>query len=738
MAHTALNLVVADIAIDRADGHAFEQFARAFMAALIGVNYVPLGGIADGGADGLEEVFGTTTASHFSQFTRQEDHRAKIRHTIKRLREVGRTPLRLTYVTSRVVPLLDQEEELLASELNVGITIRDRPYLVAQVNRNEQTIAAFGSYVATFVGDLLQVGATELFSSLSSEQLRSAVVFLSQELANRHGTVPLSEKIVDSLIIWSLRDTDPAQKKLMTRDQMLAAIVEVLPASKRVVTGILDHRISELSSRSHPAGRLINIYKSEKSYCLPFETRQTVQEENAADLCMKTDVLAGFVAKAATAAQTLNYHEVDADIVGAIALTALEKGFQQQGLIIASWVAGTDAANPPNFSEIVADTIRERGLHGEPALKAATTTMAVIRLAFTASSDAERRLFNRWSKTFALLFSLQNEPRVVEWIKGGSSSFNLYIGSDILIRALSEQYLAKEDRLASNALEILNVAGSKLVLAEPVADEIWTHIKAADHEFRNHYANQEPYLTLEFAQSCSRILIQTYLYARMSPIEGVQRPRGWISFLDGMVPYETLHTGQGKFSLIQYLCARFGMSYENSADLQKLVDPEELDILTERFTPLKQHKGESAATLARNDAMMVLSIYGKRAALHEEYKPNPFGYRTWWLTNESSIRRVTSDMVSFRGVSYMMTPDFIMQYVALNPNLDLVVQSYARIFPSTLGISIGASVPDDLLHDMLARLDASSGYDDARLKVEAASLSNRLMADFGKQYRLSG
>ena len=167
------------------------------------------------------------------------------------------------------------------------------------------------------------------------------------------------------------------------------------------------------------------------------------------------------------------------------------------------------------------------------------------------------------------------------------------------------------------------------------------------------------------------------------------------------------------------------------------MDLEDLERLTERFTPLKQHKGDSAATLARNDATMVLAVYGKRAVLHEEYKPNPFGYRTWWLTNESFIRRATQDMVTAKGVGYMMTPDFIMQYVALNPKLDLVVQSYARIFPSTLGISIGASVPDDLLHEMLARLDASAGYDEARLKVEAAYLSNRLMADFGRRYRLN-
>jgi hypothetical protein len=80
----------------------------------------------------------------------------------------------------------------------------------------------------------------------------------------------------------------------------------------------------------------------------------------------------------------------------------------------------------------------------------------------------------------------------------------------------------------------------------------------------------------------------------------------------------------------------------------------------------------------------------------------------------------------------------VMQYIALNPEMDAVRKSYAKIFPSTLSISLGARVPDEVLHRMLERLRTSADYNDARLKVEAAALSNELMSDFGRTYRLRG
>lgn len=82
------------VALERVEGNPFERFVNAFYPAVAGVTYVPLGGTHDGGADGLfdlglSEVRGKQSA--FLQASTQEDHRSKIRETIKRLLAFGRT-----------------------------------------------------------------------------------------------------------------------------------------------------------------------------------------------------------------------------------------------------------------------------------------------------------------------------------------------------------------------------------------------------------------------------------------------------------------------------------------------------------------------------------------------------------------------------------------------------------------------------------------------------------------------
>ena len=297
-------------------------------------------------------------------------------------------------------------------------------------------------------------------------------MFLSQELDICAGTSPLDQKIADALIIWALRDTDPDRRVFMTQDQILAAIVEVLPSARSIVSRALTRRLKELSSKNHPEGRQINAYRTEGTYCLPFSTRETVQAENATDLLLRETVSSGFADRAASAAKDREFTHIDASAVAAVCMATIEKSFEEQGLAITRSISDTGDAEIGPLPEIMAERVRELGLGGDQALRTADIALRVIRAAFYASTEAERRLFNRWSRTYALLFSVQNEPHIVEWMRQSATRFHLYIGSDVIIRALSERFLRKEDRLGSNALDILAAAGATLVLTEPVLEEI--------------------------------------------------------------------------------------------------------------------------------------------------------------------------------------------------------------------------------------------------------------------------
>jgi len=259
------------VALERVDGSHFENFFKHFFCGYFGNVFAPLGGVHDGGADAVlddDGVVENRTANTYFQATIQQDHRSKIRGTIKRLREVGRTVTGLTYITSRIVPKLDQEEALLSEELGIFLRIRDGEWLTHQINHNDGTRAAFEAYLKQFVTFISAPGASDIIPETSEITSRTLAVFLRQEVDKRTSKSSLLESITDTLILWALEDTDPDKGKLMTRDKILARVEEVLPSAAQFIRGVIDHRLSTLSSKSNPTGREIRCHRKADAYCL--------------------------------------------------------------------------------------------------------------------------------------------------------------------------------------------------------------------------------------------------------------------------------------------------------------------------------------------------------------------------------------------------------------------------------------------------------------------------------------
>ena len=124
------------IALDKTTGAEFESFAVQFLSAKFGANFIPMGGIHDGGADGLIDsgLYDVSSqVQHFMQATIEKDYRSKIRRTIRRLREVERAPSQLLYFTNQVISSVDVVEYDLGTELETAIRILDGRYIAAQV-----------------------------------------------------------------------------------------------------------------------------------------------------------------------------------------------------------------------------------------------------------------------------------------------------------------------------------------------------------------------------------------------------------------------------------------------------------------------------------------------------------------------------------------------------------------------------------------------------------------------------
>lgn len=723
---------LAEIALEYAQGTEFELFFQAFYSDLTGTGFVPLGGVGDGGADGFqgENLFETKSKrpGSFYQATTQKDHRSKIRQTIKRLCEFERAPTSLVYFTSQVIPNIDKDEESLSIELDVFIKIRDRKWIVVNINKSPATVAAFNSHLKPAVAFLGEIGGSTIAAQTTDIDARTICVFLGQEVERRRGNTDLLESVTDSLILWALEGTDPDRGVFLERHEILTKIEATLPSAKQFVRGAFDHRLELLASKKNKSGREVRWHKKEDKFCLPYETRKIVELENTEDEFLKIQVLTLFKDRADRYLEKISC-SVDSSQVAHLAHRAIELTFEKEGLELAAFISDdSDQEYYGSISDQVDDAIIEMGISGEDSVLSKDAALDVIRQSFYSSTKQERVYFGKLTRTYTLLFTLRNEPKVVEYFKSMSSNFVLFIGSDIIIRALSERYLDKEDQMTVNMLRILRDAGADLILTDISLSEVHHHLVGTDWEFKNYFMELEPYVDRNVAQHADKILVRAYFYAKLNPLTE-KKVTGWRSFMEQICNYDDLHTSAGREQIKIYLQQRFGFEFASEEDLKNWVDEDEVQELAKKIEPIKKE-----VVLAANDAFQILAVYGKRKAIGEQHRPNPFGYRTWWLTHETRVRQRTGHLVQERGSQYIMRPEFILNFIALSPSTEEVRRSYNTIFPTLLGVRLSNRMRDEVFHDVMNRTKKVKLVDEARAQAMMTNLSNRLKGDNFKKY----
>jgi hypothetical protein len=145
---------------------------------------------------------------------------------------------------------------------------------------------------------------------------------------------------------------------------------------------------------------------------------------------------------------------------------------------------------------------------------------------------------------------------------------------------------------------------------------------------------------------------------------------------------------------------------------------------------LEPHKKK--APLAWNDALMAHLVYVRRKEGKEMDDVSGYGIRTWWLTNEVAITDFTKDLVNDEGASYLMRPDFLLNFLSLLPKKQQAKAIFESLFPSLLGVHLArdhSPAHVDRLHKYLEEIKA---VDPARRRVLVAQKSDELKADLRK------
>ena len=333
----------------------------------------------------------------------------------------------------------------------------------------------------------------------------------------------------------------------MTRGEILARIEGALPAARAFIRGVLDDRLALLSKKGANERR-VRLYSREKKYCLPLSTRELVKQENIEDSALKISVSAVLERRCASVAAE-----------GELALapkvvqtchTVLERIFEHQGLQVARFAANGEVDDElyTNAADLISKVVDETSGNDDSVVVRRVAT-GVLRGTFYDTTPDEQAYLLKLSQTYVLLLLLKNEPKIVEYFRSISSKFNLYVGTDFLVRALSEHYLNDENQTTRNLFIILNAVGANLILTEKAVNELSTHIRSQIFEFENVYMRFENKITLDVVEYIDRILIRSYFYARLAPLSPTKPPAGWRSYIEQFGSYNAIRAERGNDEL---------------------------------------------------------------------------------------------------------------------------------------------------------------------------------------------
>ena len=589
------------------------------MVALRGTSFRPLGGMHDGGADGVdvEGLFKTgDSATTFVQASTQSTPSDKIVETVKRIREVGRDIRLLTYVTNQTVARLDLLEQELGSRCGLAVRIYDAKSIQVQIPGDNRLIQAYYDLLHHHTQYLEGIGRSSLLVPSNHIAEPHVYAFLAANLTDGSADATFVDSVVDALIIYALEGTDPDQGILRSEAEIRQRIVDVLPSAEALVADRLRIRLEAISQKE---GRRIRWHKQDQRWALPYEERRRLQQAMAEDEALWIDARVELIDRFTNSSAGTDLAPTS---LADMTLSTIRKAFERDGLKFSQFLDDSQEHNSdPYISDSLREVLDEEGLSGDARISASQRIISELRRMFYDSTKVQRTLLQRISRAYVVAFALKAEPRVLSYFDDVMDNTWLYVGTDILVVALSERYLSESDQHTRNLLRAAAVAGARLILAEPVLDEVLAHLRNSDRDYAEDRGYHDSLDSYEIVRHEPKILIRAYLYSQIFEMQN--RPSDWGQFVGQFCDQRILHTDAAADQLRRYLMTEFSLRFENWKRVREICDPQQHEALTNSLLPIK-----SAEIQASIDAYIFELVIQARTTREEEQHSVEFGYQT--------------------------------------------------------------------------------------------------------------
>jgi hypothetical protein len=699
------------------DGFLFERLAQELVAHRMGYKFIPAGGIHDRGIDGLDyccEAEGNSKSIYQMSIDKTPDQ--KIRRTVEALHKNDLVYANLYYITNQRVEDKDVIIDKYHASHNINIRIFDVDWLSINVNHSPATQSCMKSFTSrNYYNDARPSNAFHVADYVTNPDL---YVFLMQQIGENENIEKTNEKLIESLILYALRDTDPDKDILMSSKEILLTVRGLLDFDMDRIESKINKRLSSLSSKIR---HRINHHTSLNKYCLPYTTRLEIMADNARD---ETRYSAFMEEAEAIIEKNLSGEDVVVKDIASLLKVTLEKIFYHQGLEFSDFLlndGGKDSFES-NLSATVFEILSESNIGHAKDDKVGNALILSIRDLMYGGSLQSKDYLRALSKTYQMLFLLKCEPKVVDFFQSMAGSMRIFVCTSILVPALSEIFLEPQNQRYWSLLRAASSRGVKLIVNDSIVSELDFHIKRSMHIFRNEYESQIDFYANEAPGLIDQILVRAFAHSLKEGRKGT-----YFDFISNFITPDGADTQQ---ELIDFLQNEFGIEFITNQEVGVEIDHSDFEVLYNELKIAKKSEDK-----ARTDASLILTIYAMRDK-HGERKSSLEGYKTWWLSSDTVTHRTIAKVFKEKyPVSCYMRPDFLYNYISFTPAKDKISSIYKNTFPNLLGVQISHHIPSEISLNIRKSIQEHSDQMSSRNIAKIRNLVDRLKTNPGIKYR---
>ncbi len=700
-------------------GEIFEEFSHSFLSHVLADKFIPVGGTKDKGVDGLIRIYYRNTRPTFIyQISTESDYKEKIEDSIKKLIKNKITTSQLVYVTSRKINDKSNVEDDFLISHKIPLRILDVEWFASNVVNDERLALLYETFIESNIHEFQKPDKQYVVGNFIKDP--RLYVFLRQQFDSTTSSLEIEKKLADTLILYGLEGTASETKTFRKSSEIKDKIAQFVKFNPQAIHQTIDERLSVLSKKP----KQINYHNHEDAYCLPYQTRLILKERDVEEFEIFTQFQNQTVDQLK---RYLSAKDINATKLLELIEETIHSIYHKQGIEFSSFVIEGQSKDiiESSLPDIVGEVVDNSHIIQKNRNEVKKALLMTIRNITYNGTKEQREYLRRLSQTYNMMFMLKWDPQLAASFQKIASQLKIYVDTSILIPALSEVFLEHKKRRYWNLLDGAHQAGVRLTINKVILDELVSHFGMIRHKYKTQYKEvEEVYLDDEMSTFyVEEIMIRAYLYSKS---------RGKVNDFNSFIEeFANPNLVNAHRDILSFLQEEFKINYEDTSDVERKISEEDIKKLTQELTGPKQSR-EKAAT----DAKLMLMIYKIRELNNELENKSPFGYKTWWLSQDIQTYRAIQTVFGERyNVNCYMRSDFLYNYIALSPRKTEIDNMFKEIFPSMMGINLSYHMPKEICSHINKSLNDHTDSSKTRIKRAIRNYTERLMSTSTKNSR---